>query len=303
MISIDPVTMADKLRPMRALRLLPVVAALVAACGDSGGKQESRAAGNSADTSTARASTVPWFAGALPLLLVPAHSNDRALVIQADTLMPAPDEGRLDPDGKLFLLDGTALPVRVTVGSVAEACIDAALDPAPARGWGVGFVGGAARPIAVDSLAGIPRIDSVTLTRTVFRLASAVPNAPGGRFSGLPFTLVSLWRFAVAPGRTALVGVTRRQINQEDSPLEERTIVVAEADSGAEYSVAYSARSTGAEETVEGSELLAVLEWPASGEIDAVVSHDFGGQSAFSLLARDRAGAWKLRWTSRRLSC
>lgn len=279
--------------------------ALGASCssGDSTPDRASSAPERS-DSAIVVAAGTPWFADAIPLLLVPAHSNDRALMIPADSSSPDPEEGTLERPASLFRLDGSRISARVAVSAGSEGCVDGALDPAPDRGWGVGFVGGTLEPVAADSLGGIARSDSARFSTLVFRLASTIPNAAGGRFAGLPFTLVDLWRVPLAGGRIAIVATTRRQINQEDSPLEERTLLVAELDSAGSTTpaLAWSSRSTGPEETVEGSELLAAVKLP-SGAFDLVFSHDFGDQASYSIVERTSGRHWKLRWTSRRFSC
>jgi hypothetical protein len=135
----------------------------------------------------------------------------------------------------------------------------------------------------------------------IFRLASGIPNTPGGRFAGLPFTLSDLWRIKTADGRIIIAATTKRQINQEDSPLEERTMLIAEADSLGNFSRVYSSRSAGPEETVEGSELLAAVSF--SGMTQLVFSHDFGEEVSYSIVERGTTGGWTLRWVSRRFSC
>ena len=239
------------------------------------------------------------------MLLVPAHSSDRSMVVMADSLDESLGEGQLAAAGTLLRLDGSTSTVAVSVSQGAEGCMEAVLAPAPPSSWGIGFVGSSARAISVDSLRGLSRTDSSTLTRMVFRLASGIQGTPGGRFSGLPFVLVDLWRVRLPAGSTAIVATTRRQINQEDSPLEERTFLVAESDPQASdgYSLMYSARSSGAEETVEGRELLAATMFDPSTSVDLVVGHDFGGQTSYSIIERTGPQRWVLRWASRRFSC
>ena len=95
------------------------------------------------------------------------------------------------------------------------------------------------------------------------------------------------------------------QINQEDSPLQERTFLVAESDPGApdHFTMKYSERSSGAEETVESRDLLGIVRFSPLPAIDLIVSRDFGDESAYSIIERDTAGKWTSRWTSRRFSC
>lgn len=307
MYVIDRVPTPSKLRPMGHRRRTTFVACLALGVSCTSGDSTPDRASSAPETSDS-AIVVPggarWFADAVPLLLVPAHSNDRALVVPADSTSPDPEEGVLERSATFYRLDGSTIPARVAVSAGSEGCVDGAIDPSPDRGWGVGFVGGALGPVPVDSLAGIARSDSARLATIVFRLVSTVPNAAGGRFAGLPFALVDMWRVPLTDGRTAIVATTRRQINQEDSPLEERTLLVAELDSaaGATPALVWSSRSTGPEETVEGSELLAAVRVP-SGALDLVFSHDFGDQTSYSIVERAGGRQWKLRWISRRFSC
>ncbi len=210
-------------------------------------------------------------------------------------------DGALEEPGTLIKLDGTVSSVRVSLSSGSEGCVDAVLQPAPSAPWGVGFVGRAPAGLHVDSVRSISRQDSTVLAAAVFRIASGVPNTPGGRFAGLPFSLVDLWRVKTADGITIVVATTKRQINQEDSPLEERTLIIAEVDASGALAHSYSSRSSGPEETVEGSELLAAVSF--AGATQLIFSHDFGEETSYSIVERSSAAAWALRWSSRRFSC
>lgn len=288
---------------MRHRRLTSIAAAsaVVISCTSDSGDSARVRSGSAAVDSTAPAPKIAWYDGTAPLILAPAHSNDRALVVLADSLASAPADGDLQETGTLIQLDGSVVSVRVSISSGSEGCLDAALNPAPSAPWGVGFVGRAPAGLPVDSIRAISRQDSTVLTAAVFRLASGVPNTPGGRFAGLPFSLVDLWRVKTAAGGTIVVATTKRQINQEDSPLEERTLIVAEADPSGTLSLSYSARASGPGETVEGSELLAAVSF--GGATQLIFSHDHGDDTSYSIVERSTSGAWGLRWTSRRFSC
>jgi hypothetical protein len=288
---------------MRLRRLTPILSAFAVACtsGDTA-SDASRARTVSVDTAH-QGARVPWFENVAPLLLAPAHSNDRALVIAADSLAEDLEDGSLAEPVTLVRLDGSTSAVRVSLSSGSEGCVDGVLLPAPADAWGVGFVGRAPIGLRVDSLRSIARQDSAALATAVFRLASAIPNARGGRFAGLPFSLVDLWRFRTPDGAVVVVATTKRQINQEDSPLEERTMMIAEGDSTASLTLAHSSRATGPEETVEGSELLAVVSFPGRTDVQLIFGHDFGDETAYSIVERAARGSWTPRWSSRRFSC
>jgi len=90
-------------------------------------------------------------------------------------------------------------------------------------------------------------------------LASTLPTGAGDRFTGLPFTVTSLWRFHAGPGAEGIVTNLVRHINQEARPFEERTLIIAERDSSRReerFTLAYYDRSQGAEETVESRDVL-----------------------------------------------
>jgi hypothetical protein len=260
-------------------------------------------AGTSATDSAEPKITVPWFDGVAPILLVPAHSNDRALVVAADSLATDLEDGSLEPPATLVRLDGSVSTVRVALSSTTEGCVDGVLQPAPSSVWGVGFVGRAPTALRVDSLRGMSQGDSASLTPEIFRLASRIPNAAGGRFAGLPFSLIDLWRARTPDGTVVLIATTKRQINQEDSPLEERTLIVAEGDSSSNLALVFSSRSTGPEETVEGNELLGIVAFPGRTDLQLIVAHNFGEENSYSIIERARRGSWTLRWASRRFSC
>ena len=116
--------------------------------------------------------------------------------------------------------------------------------------------------------------------------------------------MVDLWRVKLPDGNTAVVAALRRQINQEDSPLQERTFIIAETDSleSDGFSLAYAQRSSGPEETVESRELLAAVRFPSSS-VEFIVAHDFGDESSYGIVERAAPRKWNLRWMSRRFSC
>ncbi len=168
--------------------------------------------------------------------------------------------------------------------------------------WAFGLVGAQVRPIKLDSLAGLAHADSAQLTAQATRLASMLPTGGGeDRFEGLPFSVRALWRFPVPKGE-AMVSGLMRQVNQEAQPLEERTMIVAERDSGAsEWRTAYYERSRGADETVEARDVVAAAYVGGSGPL-LVVARDYSDAAAYSLIERTGNG-WRLVWTSPRVRC
>jgi hypothetical protein len=294
------------------LRRRPVVLlALALAVGCSSGEDKTPATSRATppvDSSAARSQTPRWFDGAAPLVLVPGHATDRALIALADTSTLDARDALRDSIATLFRFDATSSTSRISTSDDGAGCQEAIIERAPSSPWGVGFIGGSPTPLVVDTLHGMSRRDSTDLTRTAFRLASAIPPAPGRRFFGLAFGLVDLWRIHLpdtsADHPTVLVASLKRQINEEDNPLEERTFIIAEASAATagSYQLVYHERDSGAEETIQTRDLLAAVRFPSS-PADIVVARDFGGQQSYSIIERVAPGKWIQRWTSRRFSC
>jgi len=172
--------------------------------------------------------------------------------------------------------------------------------------WSVGFVGATVQPIRMDSIESMSRVDSARLAADVTRLASTLPTASGDRFTGLPFTVTSLWRFRAGPGAEGVVANLVRHINQEARPFEERTLIIAERDSSRReerFTLAYFDRSEGAEETVESRDVLALTRPTPDAQPMLVLGRDYGDGMAYALVQRDPSGRWREKWHSPRGHC
>jgi hypothetical protein len=299
---------------MKQFRRLAVVVAIFETLAPLACAREKPAAGG--ESTAARPSPGPdslaarvastWDPGAGALLLVATDSPMKALVLlptDGDTtaLASIPHPASVTLFGRGGNVQTADLPsVRDTMG-----CLIAPLTAAPPpHPWSVGFVGGVVTPLAVDSAASIDHADSAIFVASLNRLASGLPNDPAGRFAGLPFVVQSMWRFGVADRPTVVVGSLVRQINQEATPLQERTLIVAERRAtDTSFTMGYAERSYGQEETVESRELLAALLVGDSKTPAIVLSRDFGDDNAYSLVERGADGRWRTRWTSRRRHC
>jgi hypothetical protein len=175
-----------------------------------------------------------------------------------------------------------------------------------ATGWSVGFLAGRAEPVPLDSIEGMTRADSARLAADLTRLASALPADTARTFRGVPFSVRMAYRFPSAPGVQAIVADVVRKLNQEATPLEQHTLLVAErdgADGQARYRVVFSERSAGSEETLELPAVLAAVRF-ASPSRGALVLLGVGVvASAFALVERDADGRWRRRWVSARTGC
>jgi hypothetical protein len=257
------------------------------------------------DTGAARAPST-WDPGAGALLLIATDSPTKALVVlptESDTTpiatIPHPASITLfGRGGSVQTADLTG--VRDTLG-----CLVAPLTAAPPpHPWNIGFIGGVVTPLAVDSSSSVDHADSAVFVASLNRLASALPNDPAGRFAGLPFVVQSLWRFSLPDGPTVVAGSLVRQINQEATPLQERTFVLGERrGSDTSFTMGYAERSYGQEETVESRELIAALLVGDAKTPAIVLARDYGDDNAYSLVERGPDGRWRNRWTSRRRHC
>ena len=259
------------------------------------------------DSATAAVSAPLWDQSAGPVLLVSTDAPIRALVFVPDSTNRASALANIPRPASvtLFGRNGSVQTAELPAISDTSACATATLNAAPPpRAWNIGFIGGVVSPIAMDSVGALSLVDSAALTVGLNRLASALPNDSAGRFSGLPFVVRSIWRFAVPPSSQYIVGTLSRSINQEATPLQERTLLVAERSlTDSTLTTVYSERSYGEEETVETREIIAAVLLGGSRNVAIVFSRDYGDAVAYALVERGDDGKWRLRWTSPRRRC
>jgi hypothetical protein len=246
-----------------------------------------------------------WDDAAGPVLLAPTVAPGQAFIVAPDSATAAAQLAAIPHPASvtLFGRGGTVQTADLSAVADTGACVTGSLSAAPPpRPWSIGFIGGVVAPLPLDST--ISSTDSAALVVTMNRLASALPNDSAGRFAGLPFVVRTLWRFTIPNGPLVAVASVTRQINQEATPLQEHTLLVAErAPSDTTFSTAYSERSYGQEETIESREILAgaligVARLPA-----LFLIRDYGDASAYGLIERGQNGKWRRRWTSSRRHC
>ena len=256
---------------------------------------------------TAVAAGSSWDAGAGPLLLVAAASPTQAFVVVPDTASSASTLAKIPHPASvtLFGRGGTVQTADLPTVTDTGACITATLDATPPpRPWNIGFIGGVVAPLAMDSVESLSHADSASMVASMNRLASALPNDSAGRFSGLPFTVRSILRFAIPSGVKVVVATLTRQINQEATPLQEHTFLIAEQPKNdTTYAKAYAERSYGEEETIESRDVLAGALVGASRNPAIILVRDYGNATAYGLLERGVDGQWHARWTSARRHC
>jgi hypothetical protein len=257
-----------------------------------------------------------WNLVAGPALLVQGATRDEAIAL-------FPTENDSDAVARLDSASLTEVPVTLfgRGGSRFSAQLGAptgegtddcerwplhAFQPAGGTAWSVGFVSDRVRAITLDSVNVLSPRDSLTLVAEASRLASSVTVSTSPSFQGLRFTVEDLRRFEVAPGVQAMVVRLVRRVNQEASPQEEQTLLVAERDSGATagpYHLAYADRAFGRGDDVVTPEVLAGVRIGSSPQPALVVARDGSDGISYALLERMDARHWRVRWSSGLTSC
>jgi hypothetical protein len=267
-----------------------------------------------------------WDSTAGPALFVAGSTPAEALVIAPrytdTTATTALDSARVD----LAPLRGIRLDLfnggkRVGIARIAsttgsartDSCrtwpaarLDVAADDSAATSeWNVAFEAGHAAEMTLDSIAGLPSADSATFAADIARIASALPGDTSAAFRGLPFVVNKAWRARMPNGRLLLAAIVVRNVNQEANPRQERILLVAERDSAAprgRYATQYSERVTGLEETLETTDLVAMLLLGTDRRPTLIIARDTGSGSSYALIERI-AGQWQRRWASAYAGC
>ena len=178
-------------------------------------------------------------------------------------------------------------------------------DTASTHDWAVGFESNRAAEMPLDSIAGLPTADSARLAADIARMASALPGDTSATFRGLPFVVTKAWRTRALGGQVILAAIVVRNVNQEANPRQERILLIAERDTSpptARYVPRYSERVTGLEETLEATDLIAMVLLGADRRQTLVIARDAGHGSSYALIERI-AGVWQRRWTSAYAGC
>lgn len=271
--------------------------------------------------SSTTAASLGWVPSAGPLLLVAGDTPDAGAMVfpqYADSLLSDTAQFDLAPYRAmvvdLFARSGavgqatmhpTGEPARRTdCVSWPQATVTTPAGSPPA--WTVALAPGRATAIPLDSIDVLSRADSARLVAAVTRIASTLPGDSSGTFRGLPFVVRSVRRFAAAPGVQALFADVRRKLNEEARPREEQILLVAERDSGdatGPYRSAYFERTSGLEETIESTDVLAALALGAPPRTMLVLGRDYGDGTSYALLERVGPRQWRVRWTSAYAGC
>ena len=282
----------------RPLALVLVAVAAIAACD----KPPSQAVSDTASAAEPQAAAPPswtgsWPAELGPVLVVPADTDNTAIVIYPDVA----------PDGpqRLTLLAGNGEPSAQSVVVTAADSLECGgapvvhLSSGSFGSWAVG-VAQATGVLRTDSLESLTSRDSARLVANLAALASPLTARMETRFTGLPFRVLGARRFTFG-GSGIVAAHLVRKLPQEASPLEEHTFLVAERRAGSDSLVlTFSDRSEGTEETAEHYDLLSAV---AGGPtLLLLVARDNVSGTKYQVLSRAANGSWRVQWT-RPLSC
>ncbi|HTR76850.1 MAG TPA: hypothetical protein VMH39_02010 [Gemmatimonadaceae bacterium] len=294
----------------RATLMLFAVAACERPRGEAANSVSVTAGGATRDTLGPAASAVteywPSYLGSM--LLVGTEVPTRATLIPSDSSAAAVAE---PPKPARAFLIGRDRRVQVALVTPAlpssDGCWTGSIQSggAPLRPWTAGFVADSIHPVALDSIAGLKKVDSIYFSAEATRLASIIPGDSTDEFFGLPFVVETLWHFGIPGDTDILIATLQRQINQEAMPLQERTLIVAEQDSSTSGSfvATYAERSSGEEETIETREVLGVMMTGQPAQPTIILARDFGDGVSYALIERTASRQWHVGWSSAKRKC
>lgn len=278
----------------------------------------------SAPTDSAPVSVPAWDPAAGTVLLVRGDTPSAAWVVfpqYVDSALPDTVRFNLRPlrdaHVELQARNGTEDSARVasltSTTWVGDECIEwpratvqRASNGAPPPDWSVAFVRGAVTPVPLDSIEGLSSPDSAQLAAELTRLASALPVPESRTFRSIPFAVRTAFLFSSAPGVQGVIADVVQKLNQEANPLEQHTLIVAERDSAhpdSTFRTVFHERTSGSEEKLETTEVLAAVRYASSHRVALVLLRDGAESSAYALLERSERGFWRVRWTSVYTGC
>lgn len=170
--------------------------------------------------------------------------------------------------------------------------------------WRVGFVGGRASAIRLDSIEGRSSGDSAALAVALTQTAATLPAMTDPAFRGLPFRVRSAYTFRLDSADVVVADVVRT-VNEEANPRVEHVFLIAErvAGTSGKYEPGYYSRTAGAEDSIQATDLLAVLQIGSARRPVVVVSIEYDDGGNIALIERTGPGHWTFRWKSAYTDC
>ena len=169
--------------------------------------------------------------------------------------------------------------------------------------WSVGFANGRTIAIPIDSIEAMRSADSASMAAALTRAAATLPGVSDPTFRGLPFRVRTAYTFRIDSLDVVVADVVR-SVNEEANPRIEHLLIVGErpSASASAFTVRYSNRTAGSEESTQASELLAVVAIGESRKPAIIVGIEYGDGRRLGLLERV-AGEWRASWRSAYTDC
>ncbi|MEP6781217.1 MAG: hypothetical protein ABJC26_15075, partial [Gemmatimonadaceae bacterium] len=164
------------------------------------------------------------------------------------------------------------------------------------------FAKGHITAVALDSIEGLVPRDSADLAANISRLASGLGDDTVEAFRGLRFVVLRAYRAKVAE-KSFVVATLVRRLNQEDSPIEERLVMVIDGEQSAPatWTVGWHERASGREDELVVSEPLVAFRL-ANGRTHLLFGRDDGEALSAAILVRGEKG-WRVLWESALAGC
>jgi hypothetical protein len=175
-------------------------------------------------------------------------------------------------------------------------------DPVPIR-WNIALEKGKATGIPLSSIERMHAEDSARFVNDVITAVTHLREDGDTMFQGIPFSVRKAYRLEI-PGRSVIVAEVVRKINEEANPREEHLLLISERRLGdSDYRVAFHARSAGAEESLETSDILAAFNLVESSRPSVVVTFDYEDGQKIGLIERVAGNSWRIVWKSAYTGC
>lgn len=170
--------------------------------------------------------------------------------------------------------------------------------------WRVGFVRGNVKPIRLDSIESLPSADSAVLAASLAQSAATLAVSSDPTFRRLPFRVQSAYTFRLGSVEVVIADIVRT-LNEEANPRIEHLLLIGERPAGTKdkFTIGYYNRIAGAEETIEATDVLAVVEIGASKQPAVVVNVESEEGSRLGLIERTAPGQWRSTWKSAYTTC
>jgi hypothetical protein len=263
------------------------------------------------------ASSTNWDVNAGPVMLVSLGGGfDSAAVVLPEVTDSTMEEvqGIVPPLSglvfELFSRDGdvgssTAASLPTTASTPRDCYAWPAARVQSARtNWRVGLVRGNAKVVALDSIGSLSSADSATLAASLAQSAATLPASADPVFVRLPFRVRSAYTFRLDSSQVVIADVVR-SLNEEANPRIEDLFLIGERPIGAtgKYTVGYFNRIAGAEETIQATEVLTVLEIGELRRPAVIVNVETEDGSQLGFIERTGPGQWRYTWKSAYTDC